>query len=88
MRKVGGALVYVGLFFADVELGGFVFCYDDRWAFFDEVAILWYCIVVFSVDDDFASRAEVGGGDAFRAYDADLLGWYADIAFVGGLLFG
>ena len=81
-------MVYVGLFFADVELGGFVFCYDDGCSFFDEVAILRYGIVVAIVDDDFACWAEVGGGDAFGAYDADLLGWYADIAFVGGLLFG
>ena len=54
MRKVGGALVYAGLFFADVELGGFVFCYDDGSTFFDEVAILRYGIVVATIDDDFA----------------------------------
>ena len=79
--------MYVGLFFADVELGGFVFGDDDGGAFFDEVAILRYGIVVAVVDDDFACRTEVGGGDAFAAYDVDLLGWYADIAFVGGLFF-
>ena len=73
---------YVGLFFADVELGGFVFGDDDSGALFDEVAEVRYGIVVAIVDDDFASRAEVGGSDAFVAYDADLLGWYADIAFV------
>ena len=88
MWKVGGALGYVGLFFADVELGGFVFGYDDGCTFFDEVAILRYGIVMVAVDDDFASRAEVGGSDAFGAHDGDLLGWYAYIAFVGGLLFG
>ena len=76
------------LFFADVELGGFVFGDDDGGAFFDEVAILRYGIVVAVVDDDFAWWAEVGGGDAFRADYWNLLGWYADIAFVGGLLFG
>ena len=54
MRKVGGVLGYVGLFFADVELGGFVFGDDDGGAFFDEVAILRYGIVVAIVDDDFA----------------------------------
>ena len=80
--------MYVGLFFADVELGGFVFGDDDGGALLDEVAILRYGIVVTIVDDDFACRAEVGGGDAFGAYDADLLGWYADIAFVHRLLFG
>ena len=77
-----------GLFFADVELCGFVFGDDDWCALFDEVAEVGDGIVVMAVDDDFACRAEVGGGDAFGAYDADLLGWYANVAFVGGLLFG
>jgi hypothetical protein len=43
-----------GLFFADVELGGFVFGDDDGGVGFDEVAILRYGIVVAIVDDDFA----------------------------------
>ena len=88
MRKVGGALGYVGLFFADVELGGFVFGDDDEGALFDEVAILRYGIVVTIIDNDFASWTKVGGGDAFGAYDADLFGWYADIAFFHCLFFG
>lgn len=79
--------MYVGLFFADVELGGFVFG-DDNWCtFFNEVAILRYGIVVAIIDDDFASRVEVGGGDAFGAYDADLFGWYADVALFHSLFF-
>ena len=77
--------MYVGLFFADVELGGFVFGDDDRGACFDEVAILRYGIVVAIIDDDFACWAEVGGGDAFRADYRNLLGWYADIALCHGL---
>ena len=79
---------YVGLFFADVELGGFVFGDDDEGALFDEVAILRYGIVVTIIDNDFASWTKVGGGDAFGAYDADLFGWYADIAFFHCLFFG
>ena len=46
--------MYVGLFFADVELCGFVFGDDDGGVGFDEVAILRYGIVVAIVDDDFA----------------------------------
>ena len=87
MRKVGGALGYVGLFFADVELGGFVFGYDDWGIFFDVVAILRYSIVVFTVNDDLARWTEIGSSNAFVTYDGNLFGWDSYITLIHCLFF-